>query len=44
VAEWGWVAAGYSITALGLFGYVGALMIRAGRARRRAAEIADRRQ
>lgn len=43
MGEWGWVAAGYAITALTLLGYVGTLLIRARRARLRSDRIAGRR-
>ena len=43
MGEWGWVAAGYSITALTLLGYFGTLLFRARRARLRSDRIAGRR-
>jgi hypothetical protein len=41
VGEWGYVAAGYTVTAGGLAGYVIALFRRAHRARRRSAALAE---
>ena len=42
-SQWGYVAAGYAITALALGGYVTSLLARARRARARAEAIAARR-
>jgi hypothetical protein len=43
VGEWGYVAAGYTITAGALIGYVIALFRRARRARGRSAALAEAR-
>ena len=40
MGEWGYVIAGYAVTAVGLGGYVTSLFARARRARLRAAAIA----
>lgn len=40
MGEWGYVIAGYTVTAVGLGGYVASLFARARRARLRAAAIA----
>lgn len=39
MAEWAWVAAGYTITLLALGGYVLVLLWRAARTRRRREEL-----
>lgn len=40
MGDWGYVVAGYAVTAVGLAGYVASLFARARRARLRAAAIA----
>jgi hypothetical protein len=44
VADWGYVAAGYAVTAGALAGYVIALFRRARRARRRSAALVEARE
>ena len=41
MGDWGYVVAGYAVTAVGLGGYVASLFARARRARHRAAAIAS---